>query len=153
MTTSKSDEDEIAAACYKAPFPHCDSNVLHSPGTCVYCDHYPLFQQARLADGVGFTNEPKGGLNGRYILHDCPSTFSRTVEQINRWPGNRAQTRECEFPCHAVVLVDDAVFDDTEIAEKKRWWQSVSMRELILAQVIFWTIALAITLVVLGVSR
>lgn len=66
-----------------APYPHCDSRTLHAPGSCQYCDHYPDFQQARLADGVNFTGETIPGLK------PCPSDAARGVGGSHVWPGNR----------------------------------------------------------------
>jgi hypothetical protein len=65
-----------------APFPHCDSLVLHAPGECVYCDRYPDAQAKRVADGVNFTGE-----------HDtskamCPAEARRALLKIERWGGN-----------------------------------------------------------------
>lgn len=62
---------------YKAPFPHCDSNVLHAPGECVYCDMYPQEQQQRITNGINFTGH---GLD--------PATEARPLEIVNRWYGN-----------------------------------------------------------------
>lgn len=63
--------------------PHCDADVIHRPGLCRYCDDRPDLQARRILDGVNFTGE-----------HDpaktvCPSEGRRSVEQIERWPGNR----------------------------------------------------------------
>src|SRR5688572_8418568 len=62
---------------------HCDSNVIHSPGTCRYCDLYGKPHQIYLLiKGINFTNtEDPDKL-------PCPSTKLRSVEQINRWGGN-----------------------------------------------------------------
>ena len=70
----------------EAPFPHCDANVLHAPGTCEYCDKYPGRQQERIRAGVNFTNtyDPD--------LMKCPATFYRSEETINKWGGNRPMT-------------------------------------------------------------
>jgi hypothetical protein len=65
-----------------ATFPHCDSNVLHAPGECEYCDEYPVFQEMRLLGKVNFT-----GHNDPTKL-PCPATVFRPVETINKWPGN-----------------------------------------------------------------
>lgn len=67
------------------PFPHCDSNVLHRPGACKYCDAYPKRQAKRVADGVNFTGETDPAKTA------CPSTLLRPLETIERWPGNRAR--------------------------------------------------------------
>lgn len=63
--------------------PHCDQRVLHSPGTCKYCDEYPEWQDARNMWDINFTGE-----------HDpnktlCPSEAKRDIDTIERWPGNR----------------------------------------------------------------
>lgn len=67
----------------RAPFPHCDSRVLHAPGACEYCDMYPEEQALRDREGTNFTGQadPK--------KKPCPATAARSVENINKWPGNR----------------------------------------------------------------
>jgi hypothetical protein len=66
-----------------AVYPHCDDLVMHAPGECVYCDKYPISQDFRERYGINFTGH-----------HDpakepCPSERRRSLETINRWPGNR----------------------------------------------------------------
>ena len=67
---------------YQAPYPHCDSRVLHAPGECVFCDHYPDEQAARVANGINFTGHGPD-----------PASAFRPVERINRWGGNRPMTQ------------------------------------------------------------
>lgn len=74
----------------KSDFPHCDSAILHPPKTCIYCDHYPEEQQARIINKINFTGE-----------HDtdkrmCPSENLRPLDTINRWGGNRARPHDAE---------------------------------------------------------
>lgn len=66
-------------------FPHCDPQVLHSPGVCIYCDRYPSWQDRRAAAGVNFTGvyDPAKEI--------CPSQRERSLDTINRWGGNRPQ--------------------------------------------------------------
>ncbi len=63
-------------------FPHCDSLVLHYPGTCEYCDGYPDWQANRLRRGINFTGE------GNPLKHPCPAEEKRPLETINKWHGN-----------------------------------------------------------------
>ncbi len=70
---------------YDAPFPHCDSDVLHAPDECVHCDHYPSAQYARQLSDTDFTGHSTPG------FRTCPSEVHRPLETINRWPGNRAR--------------------------------------------------------------
>jgi hypothetical protein len=63
--------------------PHCDTDVLHAPGECVYCDCHPKRQLQREADGINYTGH-----------HDpdkrmCPSEADRPLDTINLWGGNR----------------------------------------------------------------
>lgn len=64
--------------------PHCDQRILHAPGTCVYCDKYPDWQEHRETAGINFsnTNDPDRVA--------CPSTQTRTAEVRDMWPNNRA---------------------------------------------------------------
>lgn len=64
--------------------PHCDQRVLHAPGECSYCDRKPDWQKVRQMWGIAFTGHEPG--DGEIF---CPSELQRTVEVINRWPGNR----------------------------------------------------------------
>lgn len=66
-----------------APFPHCDDLVLHRD--CEYCNEYPERQRKRAADGINFTGEYDPSKK------PCPSEERRSLEIINRWPGNRAK--------------------------------------------------------------
>lgn len=70
-----------------APFPHCDPYVLHAPGKCEYCDLYPAKQEERARTDSNFT----GGADRTKA--PCPSTWRRTSEQVERWPGNRAKPK------------------------------------------------------------
>lgn len=67
--------------------PHCDDRVLHAPGSCSYCDEYPLLQKARQVWGICFTDDPRDveGLD----LMQCPAERRRSAADIHRWPGNR----------------------------------------------------------------
>lgn len=71
----------------RAPHPHCDDLVLHAPGECRFCDHFPARQQERVDAGINFTGQ-----------HDpdkdpCMSEVNRPLEKINRWPGNIPQPK------------------------------------------------------------
>ncbi len=72
----------------RAYMPHCDQRVLHRPGTCVYCDKFPDLQHAREVMMINFTDT-----NDRDKV-PCPSTWFRSRETIERWPGNRATPEE-----------------------------------------------------------
>lgn len=71
-----------------APYPHCDSNVLHSPGRCVFCDKFKDAQQARIYAGINFTGEDA------YDRYPDPATQLRPLEVIERWGGNRPKTQK-----------------------------------------------------------
>lgn len=69
---------------FAMPMAHCDQLILHAPGECQYCDHYPDAQRLRDWWQINFTGE-----------HDtrklpCPSTLRRTDEVRDLWGGNRA---------------------------------------------------------------
>lgn len=48
----------------QAEFPHCNSEVLHAPGTCYYCDMYPDRQEMRIASNTPFTPAEANGWYG-----------------------------------------------------------------------------------------
>lgn len=77
-------EEEIPTA----PYPHCDSDVLHAPGECRFCDLYKDAQAYRKMLGINFTGhrEPR--------LQMCPSEERRNLATINKWPGNRPDPQE-----------------------------------------------------------
>lgn len=45
-------------------YPHCNTEVLHAPGTCQYCDLYPDRQAMRSASGTPFTPAEANGWYG-----------------------------------------------------------------------------------------
>lgn len=69
----------------KMPMAHCDQKILHAPGKCQFCDHYPEAQRLRDWWGINFTNEHDPG------KAPCPSTHSRPDEVRDLWPGNRPE--------------------------------------------------------------
>lgn len=66
-----------------APYPHCDSRILHAPGECKYCDKFPEAQKARVDGRVNFTGKRTPG------FEICPSEQARPIEVSHRWGGNR----------------------------------------------------------------
>ena len=72
------------------PMAHCDNLILHAPGECQYCDHYPMAQALRDWWQINFTGH-----------HDttklpCPSTLRRTDEVRDLWYGNVSVPYEAE---------------------------------------------------------
>lgn len=49
-------------------FPHCNSEVLHAPGECVYCDAFPKRQADWTADGTPFTPNESNGWSGNVAV-------------------------------------------------------------------------------------
>ena len=72
-------------------FPHCDQRILHAPGECEFCDKYVSWQDLRIAWGIAFT-----GYEPENKELPCPSQIHRTLETIEKWPGNRCKG---EKPC------------------------------------------------------
>lgn len=65
--------------------PHCDSDVLHAPGECKYCDKFAdSLQSMRITLGINFT-----GHNDPNKL-TCPAELRRSKQKIDRWHGNGA---------------------------------------------------------------
>lgn len=48
----------------RAKYPHCNTQVLHAPGRCAYCDEYSDRQQERIAGGTPFTPDEANGWSG-----------------------------------------------------------------------------------------
>lgn len=62
--------------------PHCDPQVLHAPGVCEYCDHYPERQASRIETKTLFTGElAKDGWTA------CPADRRRPPSG-DAWHGN-----------------------------------------------------------------
>lgn len=70
---------------YEMPMAHCDQTILHAPGACQYCDHYPEAQALRAFWRINYTgeNDPNKA--------PCPSTHFRTDEMRDAWPGNTTE--------------------------------------------------------------
>lgn len=84
-----------------AQFPHCDSNVLHAPGECKYCDMHPQEQIQRAFSGINFT----GHYDDDKEL--CPAERVRPIDTIEKWHGNVPMTPEQE-------AIDDEYWADFE---------------------------------------
>jgi hypothetical protein len=66
----------------RAYAPQCDPSILHAPGECDVCDHYPDWQEYRKTARInfsGYDDEDKA---------PCPAEHFRSPEIINRWGGN-----------------------------------------------------------------
>jgi GTP cyclohydrolase I len=96
-----------------APFPHCDERVLHSPGSCTYCDEYPDKQNDRILQNVNFTDtdDPK--------RKPCPAREARG-ETVDYWPGNRAKPDEIDEEARETVdRLLDRRRDEREFGDNK----------------------------------
>lgn len=49
-------------------FPHCNSETLHAPGTCYYCDFFPSRQAVRAASGSSFSTPEANGWSGNIAV-------------------------------------------------------------------------------------
>jgi hypothetical protein len=88
-------------------YPHCDSKVLHRPGTCTYCDEHPDWQELRVMWDINFTGENEPGKS------QCPSERLRSARTIHMWPGNRPTNVNVPIgPRTATERIDEGVFDD-----------------------------------------
>jgi len=92
-------------------FPHCDYLILHSPGTCEFCDSRPVWQALRVIYGINFTNEDYPN------KEPCPSLVRRSLETINKWGGNRPHPKEVKPK--RKTLLQRAVEDDDDGSSKE----------------------------------
>ena len=79
-------------------YPHCDWRVLHSPGTCQYCDMHPDWQAERMSAGVLFTDDARNSVLIEEILakgvchindvRPCPAQLARG-DRCQIWGGNK----------------------------------------------------------------
>lgn len=67
---------------HRAYAPHCDQSVLHKPGECEYCDHYPDWQEMREVQRINYT--------GHFDTDKapCPSHYFRHPDKVESWSGN-----------------------------------------------------------------
>jgi hypothetical protein len=80
-------------------FPHCNSEVLHAPGTCVYCDDFPDKQTARAVSGTPFTPAEANGWSGNVAVADgevhshMGATFIARAKQVDSEPSRLSLIR------------------------------------------------------------
>lgn len=104
------------------PFPHCNAEVLHAPGECYYCDHYPDRQAARKALGTPFTPNEANGWSGNVAV--------KAGETLNHMGARFVvgdQVAEClSSPCTRNVKVGwycrRNAHADGPCALVPRWW-------------------------------
>jgi hypothetical protein len=94
-------------------FPHCDSNILHAPGVCIYCDKFPDAQLARIKNGVNFTGEY------HEALRPDPATQQRSQETMEKWPGNVPMTEARRYELDAYY--SELLKQVAEIANEKKY--------------------------------
>jgi hypothetical protein len=51
-----------------AQYPHCNTTVIHAPGTCFYCDMHPKMQKGREASGEPFSPAEANGWSGNVAV-------------------------------------------------------------------------------------
>jgi hypothetical protein len=73
----------------EAPFPHCDSRILHSPTECQYCDEYPILQAERIARSIAFSGHVP--VKGQTPCPADAAVASGERGDYNQWGGNVAQ--------------------------------------------------------------
>ncbi len=88
---SREDAQRLIGCGCGTTLPHCDADVCHAPGECVWCDETPGWQDRRRASGYAFTgHEPTASQS------PCPSDARRGFGGAHVWPGNRPTTAEGE---------------------------------------------------------
>lgn len=63
-----SDGDFVELGQKNFQAPHCNASMLHAPGECYYCDHYPQRQQAYIDGGIPFTPNESNGWSGNVAV-------------------------------------------------------------------------------------
>lgn len=79
-------------AVMTAPHPHCNTEVLHAPGECEFCDKYPERQQGRIVSKTPFSpvdqawpgNRPEGYRDFNYLPSLAPRDWPRTRSVLRR---------------------------------------------------------------------
>ncbi len=89
---------------------HCDSRILHEPGVCIYCDHYPELQQWRIDNGWAFTGETP-------LPHQrpCPADAARppnSPSDHRRWGGNKPTSAEGDAAWPAESFASVVMYGD-----------------------------------------
>lgn len=85
MDVVEFDYDQPEHNGFKMPMAHCDQSILHAPGKCQYCDHYPEAQALREFWRINFTGEHNPD------KAPCPSTYFRPDGIRDLWPGNTTE--------------------------------------------------------------
>lgn len=104
-------------------YPHCDPRVLHSPGTCEFCDEHPDWQAERVRKKIDFTNDKVDEADASRE-YPCPSFLYRDRETIEKWWGNRAHPKhesKLTFPDHPIIPTKPLVFRD----ERRGWLRNI----------------------------
>ena len=74
-------------------YPHCNTEVLHAPGTCRYCDEFPDRQAMRTASGTSFTPAEANGWHGN-VAQPGP----RPPVPERSWSGLTTANGRCARP-------------------------------------------------------
>lgn len=116
-----------------APFPHCNSEVLHAPGDCYYCDKYPGMQKLRAAGGNPFSPLEANGWSGNvavkagdyhehmgfgFIVGGEPQSFDDALEVLDSDKPCRINFKRgwyCKSPDHSDQ-------PDQPCALIPKWW-------------------------------
>lgn len=65
-----------------ATYPHCNADVIHAPGTCVFCDEHPERQRVRAAGGTPFTPAESNRWYGNTARPAATSTLPATLGPV-----------------------------------------------------------------------
>jgi hypothetical protein len=76
------------SATRRGTIPHCDSDILHALGSCIYCDGRTELHKAREVLRINYTGQ-----------HDkdkllCPAEVGRSTEKMELWYGNIPRTQK-----------------------------------------------------------
>lgn len=107
-------EDALRATRASSPdaTPHCDAEVVHAPGECVFCDvaeEVHGWQTARREGGHAFTGHAPDAMAGQL---PCPSDVRRGKAGAHVWGGN-APVAEAKVEGHrpTMMIIDEVTGD------------------------------------------
>lgn len=121
-------EGEIDGKEYQAP--HCNTSVLHAPGECYYCDHYPGRQAAFVSGGIPFTPNEANGWSGNVAVkagEEHTHMLSTYVVGENSIPRGKQDLGPCDraprgFRCKLRKE------HDGPCPAWAKWWKKIELR-------------------------
>lgn len=106
-------------------FPHCNSEVLHAPGQCYYCDQYPSRQAVRSESGPPFSPPEANGWSGNVAVKAGEFHEHMGARYIVGQGFDESDTRHCQKFTKFGWYCRRHPHDYGPCAAVPRWWNVV----------------------------